>query len=463
MTEISNNKEFSLLNWQNPSMNEMSICNEEDLSLSDLLMNENISLWNSEGLHLQDSQVDFTFPHSPVSVSNTECSENESAISSPSSFNSSPSSFFGGNYNTTDLTTTKVELNTPNSQISSSPNFNLVVPSQSTSAFASSSFQLLPPLPSQVEIKMESSKQSKSSKKRRRDGDSCVKLSSEDGAEDFQELSYDELLTFTGAQIDQYIKTIRLQRQLAPEKERELKKMRRLIKNREYAQSSRSRKREVVDILKKQVDELTAENEEYQKKINQLDTENKELKLQMARIGLAMKKDPEIEIRISKALDNEPETTSKSSSSPSSSFVNPFSISKPGSTFFTNSFFVFFFFFAIVLPLSYTNPELTQKAFNTGRAILGYEVTEKGLVDYITQLSLFKLTQTWFPFYSTNLESIQDLNEQNMWTLEEEQEELDKCNSNQECLNNLQLNEKIYEEKKLEQKNNSPTLLKVDL
>jgi hypothetical protein len=57
----------------------------------------------------------------------------------------------------------------------------------------------------------------------------------------------------------------------------------RLIKNREYAQSSRNKKKEFVQELEKKISDLTNEKAALQQRVNVLEMENKTLKFHMAK------------------------------------------------------------------------------------------------------------------------------------------------------------------------------------
>jgi hypothetical protein len=60
--------------------------------------------------------------------------------------------------------------------------------------------------------------------------------------------------------MDKYLETLQQQRNLSLEEQKELKKQKRLIKNRESAQLSRERKRAYIDQLEQKVSQLTNEN-----------------------------------------------------------------------------------------------------------------------------------------------------------------------------------------------------------
>lgn len=105
----------------------------------------------------------------------------------------------------------------------------------------------------------------------------------------FTELSSEELIKLDGDQIELYIQTLRSFRNLSSGEEKETKRIRRLIKNREYAQSSRNKKKEYVDVIEQEVDELKKETQDLNEKVSCLEEENNSLRAQLAQIGNLLK------------------------------------------------------------------------------------------------------------------------------------------------------------------------------
>jgi cell division protein FtsB len=91
-------------------------------------------------------------------------------------------------------------------------------------------------------------------------------------------LSRDDLLKYTSQEYDDHIKRISQKRPLTEKEHKESKKQRRLIKNREYAQISRNKKKTEYTQLSVQIDQLNAENSELKERVDHLETENKRLK-----------------------------------------------------------------------------------------------------------------------------------------------------------------------------------------
>jgi len=78
--------------------------------------------------------------------------------------------------------------------------------------------------------------------------------------------------------MDEYATRLRATRPLSPMEEKDLRRQRRLIKNRESASLSRQRRKEHMDDLEIQVAGLNAENDELKARVEQLSAENAALK-----------------------------------------------------------------------------------------------------------------------------------------------------------------------------------------
>jgi len=160
--------------------------------------------------------------------------------------------------------------------------FTFVPQSMEESAFKNS---CLPPLPavssmSQANsIKPEPVKSDKKACKKRR------RNTSEGSSKPVKiDLSEEELLKFDGKGIENYIKSITNSRSLSPSEEKELKRIRRLIKNREYAQSSRDKRKQYMEDMEGQLNVVNQEKAALQQKVNTLEIENKTLKFHLARL-----------------------------------------------------------------------------------------------------------------------------------------------------------------------------------
>jgi hypothetical protein len=103
-------------------------------------------------------------------------------------------------------------------------------------------------------------------------------------------LPRNQLLTMTSTEIEDYVIKIKAQRTLTASEEKELKRQRRLIKNREYASQSRSRKKQYVDELEKTIEAVRVENASLKQQVSSLNDENKTLKRQIVAIATKIKK-----------------------------------------------------------------------------------------------------------------------------------------------------------------------------
>jgi len=103
-------------------------------------------------------------------------------------------------------------------------------------------------------------------------------------------LSREQLLTMTSKEIEDYVSQLKTKRTLTASEEKDLKRQRRLVKNREYASQSRTRKKQYVDEIEKQLDQAKAETDVIRKQNQALMEENKLLKKQLGNIADAIKK-----------------------------------------------------------------------------------------------------------------------------------------------------------------------------
>jgi len=101
-------------------------------------------------------------------------------------------------------------------------------------------------------------------------------------------LTRDQLLTISSQQVEDYTREIKKARSLTPAEEKELKRQRRLVKNREYAQQSRNKKKVQERGLQGQIDILTLENSQLKNECSTLKTENLLLKQQISKMSATM-------------------------------------------------------------------------------------------------------------------------------------------------------------------------------
>lgn len=97
-------------------------------------------------------------------------------------------------------------------------------------------------------------------------------------------LDKDQLLSMSSEDYDNLINEITKRRALTFCEEKEIKRQRRLIKNRESAHASRQRKKEYVDQLESQIQQMKAHTHQLNEHINKLTTENRSLREEVARL-----------------------------------------------------------------------------------------------------------------------------------------------------------------------------------
>eukprot|EP01125_Pyxidicula_operculata_P020143 TRINITY_DN738_c0_g1_i3.p1 TRINITY_DN738_c0_g1~~TRINITY_DN738_c0_g1_i3.p1 ORF type:complete len:450 (-),score=116.71 TRINITY_DN738_c0_g1_i3:634-1983(-) len=95
-------------------------------------------------------------------------------------------------------------------------------------------------------------------------------------------LSREDLLTYNSDQFENYVRELMETRDLTQKEQNELKRQRRLIKNRESAQASRQRKKGHMEELEKKVQELSDENARLKEHIATLQAENTTLKSEIS-------------------------------------------------------------------------------------------------------------------------------------------------------------------------------------
>jgi hypothetical protein len=103
-------------------------------------------------------------------------------------------------------------------------------------------------------------------------------------------LTRDELLSFTSEQFEEFVSSVVNSRDLTSSEKSEIKRQRRLIKNRESAQASRQRKKLHMDQLERKVKELSSENTVLKENMATLCSENNQLKQHVAFLNEVVKK-----------------------------------------------------------------------------------------------------------------------------------------------------------------------------
>jgi len=127
-------------------------------------------------------------------------------------------------------------------------------------------------------------------KKRRRDSDEDVSDAvPEELAAVF--LKRDQLLTISSAEHEAFVQRLANTRDLTEAELKEVKRQRRLIKNREYAQTSRQKKKVTMGHVKDQVSTLESENDDLKAELAKLKSRVNELELENASLRVRLSKD----------------------------------------------------------------------------------------------------------------------------------------------------------------------------
>lgn len=105
-------------------------------------------------------------------------------------------------------------------------------------------------------------------------------------------ISREDLLKFSSEDLESYVKALSATRPLTTAENKEIKRQRRLIKNRESAQQSRKRKKDKVGDLEQQVSQLEAINEERKAVLDEMEAEHVILKAEVSQLVSVIKDSP---------------------------------------------------------------------------------------------------------------------------------------------------------------------------
>lgn len=166
------------------------------------------------------------------------------------------------------------------------------------------------------------------------------------------------ILTISSPDFEKFAGDLRARRTLTPAEEKELKRQRRLVRNREYAQESRNKKRSVENQLEAKLTQLESANARLQRELDSVRAENAVLKQQLA---------------------SEPRTS--------------WELGVTSQTTFT--LFVVLFAFGLIFSLgNIVAPVSSSHTYHTGRSILTVESPE---VNWFQHLFNHLLPSTAFP------------------------------------------------------------------
>jgi len=130
----------------------------------------------------------------------------------------------------------------------------------------------------------------KSAKKRRREEDDDVSDAVSDEIAAVY-LKRDQLLTISSAEHEAFVQRLANTRDLTDAELKEVKRQRRLIKNREYAQTSRQKKKVTMGHVKEQVGSLESENDDLKMELAKLRARCSELELENASLRVKLSRD----------------------------------------------------------------------------------------------------------------------------------------------------------------------------
>jgi len=441
MTQVQFNPQL-FAEWMNTQDNQNPAEGNTDFLKDDSFLNT-LALDPELLAQIAANDVPSSLTSSPVSMN-----DYESPLSSP------PSHLFGSGTESSDddgmINPMPTEFDSQMVDISpllsSLSNGSLGYQASTTSAFQNS---LLPPLPAIGETQSSNLQSyepsspetlSQMAQSKRRKGTAAEAVQFYHNGK-FVELNEEELLKLDSSQIDIYIKAIRLAKSLTTAEDKELKRIRRLIKNREYAKNSRVKQKMIVEETQSKISDVQQINDKLQSRINQLEVENRTLRVQLAKVSYAINKDPEILDRIKAATADAPmfqnnnnnfsvnmmQTSTPTATARPTSQTNMNNSAKRKRT--TATLFVVLFSFALLLsPLSmfsgtFLNPQESQQItqnWNTGRKVLSFLPEDSVLSHMVAYLP--ESVQDWLVLEKT--EEPKPCSVEEVYDLTPEQEEV---------------------------------------
>ncbi|EGC30180.1 hypothetical protein DICPUDRAFT_93022 [Dictyostelium purpureum] len=170
-------------------------------------------------------------------------------------------------------------------------------------------------------------------------------------------LPREKVLKLTSKEIEDYVSRLKQNHVLTQSEEKDLKKQRRLVKNREYASQSRSRRKVYVENIESKLQKTNQDCMSIKTQLNQVKEENKMLKKQLYSIVSTLKSDSSLAQAFGKLFA-------------------PLGNNKPSST---TTLFIFIFLFSFTFlfksPISFNSPSSTI-TFNSDSASLQRNLLE---------------------------------------------------------------------------------------
>jgi len=149
------------------------------------------------------------------------------------------------------------------------------------------------------EVRAKGATETRTLKRKRTDEVNCPLADDDDSDEDAEDIAFvkvsrNDLLKMSSAEFDGRVKALKQQRPLTAIEEAEVKRQKKLIKNREYAQKTRDKKRKIMTSMKGHVTDVEHENvmlkvqvQNLTTKVHVLEQENLHLKLLLGRVSPA--------------------------------------------------------------------------------------------------------------------------------------------------------------------------------
>lgn len=170
------------------------------------------------------------------------------------------------------------------------PEQGTILATQTLQGIQSGPFYTVQASPQSVDSspEVDQSEKKKRGRKRRRTDEGSVDVSGDEEDVSFVTLSREELLEISSRELEDRTKKLTAIRPLTAAEQREIKRQRRLIKNREYAQASRAKKKGNMSEINHRMQSLEDENEELKRQVallqarcNDLSNENNDLKAKL--------------------------------------------------------------------------------------------------------------------------------------------------------------------------------------
>jgi len=169
------------------------------------------------------------------------------------------------------------------------PDQGTILATQTLQGIQSGPFYNIETASPQSVVEVDPCEKKKRGRKRRRTDEGSVEVTGDEQEDiSFVSLSREELLEISSYDLEERTKKLVATRPLTAAEQREIKRQRRLIKNREYAQASRAKKKGNMSEINSRMQSLEDENEQLKRQVallqarcNDLGNENNDLKTKL--------------------------------------------------------------------------------------------------------------------------------------------------------------------------------------